>query len=75
GVILGTYLHGLFDSESAITSILQWAGLDKPLESNYQDKCEDGINRLANIIDDCIDMKIIYSALKIKKTQHRFVNQ
>ena len=68
GIILGTYLHGLFDSESAITAILQWAGLDKPVESNYQLKCEDGINKLADVIEKCVDLDLVYGALNIEKT-------
>lgn len=66
GLILGTYLHGLFDSESAISAILQWAGLDNPLESNYHDKSESSINQLADAIESCIDMNQIYKALQIK---------
>ncbi|MFV1982797.1 MAG: cobyric acid synthase [Thiohalomonadales bacterium] len=63
GIILGTYLHGLFDSESALTAILKWAGLDEAVESNYQVKCEDSINRLADVIEQCVGMDVIYRAL------------
>jgi adenosylcobyric acid synthase len=70
GLILGTYLHGLFDSESTITAILQWAGLDAPVASNYQAKKEEGINRLANVIEESIDMTLIYDALKINAHTH-----
>jgi len=75
GVILGTYLHGLFDSESAITAILQWAGLEKPVKSNYPQKCEDGINRLADVVEECIDMELIYDVLEVRKSNKNLLSQ
>jgi len=72
GTILGSYLHGLFDTESAMNAILQWAGLSNPAASNFQSKCSESIETLANAIDHYIDMEVIYSALNIEhinKTQ------
>ncbi len=67
GMILGTYLHGLFDTETAITALLEWAGIEDTVESNYQDKCEYGINQLADAIENHIDMKEILNILNLKK--------
>jgi len=68
GIIMGTYLHGIFDSESAITAILNWIGINNPAKSNYPAKCEAGINQLADAIEKYIDIELIYKMLNLKVT-------
>jgi len=54
--ILGTYLHGLFDSEKACLQLLNWAGLDKHNErrSKYRSRLT-SIKPLSGQAKHCID--------------------
>ena len=53
--ILGTYLHGLFDSEEALLSLLAWAGLEGVEAFDYEALKEQEINRLADVVEESID--------------------
>ena len=59
--IAGTYLHGLFDQASATSALLQWAGLPDleaqktVLEYDYMQLREDGLNRLADALEQHLD--------------------
>ena len=55
GQILGTYLHGLFDTPAACTALLAWAGLDKADVSDYQALREATFDRLADAVDQHLD--------------------
>ncbi|ADQ83340.1 cobyric acid synthase [Methylovorus sp. MP688] len=61
GQIAGTYLHGLFDQASATSALLQWAGLPDleaqktVLEYDYMQLREDGLNRLADALEQHLD--------------------
>jgi len=65
--IMGTYLHGLFESDSACQSILEWAGLNKTEAINYHDQREHHIDRLADAIEKNIDMNYLFKSLEIKQ--------
>jgi adenosylcobyric acid synthase len=54
--IWGTYLHGLFESASACDAILRWAGLEHPTTPDYHAKREADLERLADVIDQHIDV-------------------
>ncbi len=56
GRILGTYLHGLFDTPGACMALLRWAGLSEVAAFDYPDQREQGIERLADAIERHIDM-------------------
>ncbi len=75
GMILGTYLHGLFDTDTAIATILEWAGVENTVKSNYQSKCEHGINLLADTIENYIDMKEIFKLLNLDRLSCSEKNQ
>jgi len=49
-LILGTYLHGLFDSPKALTSLLNWAGL-KANEFDINLQRENSIEQLASAVE------------------------
>ncbi len=49
--ILGTYLHGLFESPAASASLLRWAGLNDPQALDYRMLREAAINRVAVTIE------------------------
>ncbi|MES2026520.1 MAG: cobyric acid synthase [Pseudomonadota bacterium] len=46
--ILGTYLHGLFDTPSACTALLRWAGLDSDVSVDTARLREASLDRLAD---------------------------
>lgn len=54
--IFGTYLHGIFESESACGAILQWAGLEKAQGVDFDALREEGINRVADAIEQHLDL-------------------
>ena len=60
GRILGCYLHGLFDEGAACAALLQWAGLEQAQATDYRDVRERQIGRLADVIEDNIDIVKIY---------------
>jgi len=55
-LILGTYLHGLFENQETCDSLLTWAGLAEPKTPNYHQIRESEINRLALIMKNNLDM-------------------
>ena len=57
GHILGTYLHGLFDTAPARDALLRWAGLAVRETPDYRQLREDGINRLADAIAEHLDLR------------------
>jgi adenosylcobyric acid synthase len=59
GQIMGTYLHGLFESSAATDAILRWAGLDQDASPNYAAIREAEIDRLAEAVATHLDMKQI----------------
>jgi len=62
-LILGTYLHGLFKNQSSCSSLLQWAGLQTPDTPDYRQFRETEINRLAQTMEQHIDIPEISQLL------------
>ncbi len=60
GQIFGTYLHGVFEQPDACTAILKWAGLQEASRIDYHLLREDGINRMADAIEESLDMRQIF---------------
>ena len=61
GQVIGSYLHGLFDSASACDSLLEWAGLCGAKSLDME--AERGINRLADAMEAELDIERIVSIL------------
>ncbi len=61
--ILGTYLHGLFDNSEACRALLQWAGLEQVQRVDYRERQETDINRLADAIEESLDLSVIFAGL------------
>ena len=59
GQVMGTYLHGLFESAEACASMLSWAGLEAVEEIDYYALREAGIDRLADAIEQHIDLSVL----------------
>jgi adenosylcobyric acid synthase len=56
GRILGTYLHGIFESPAAGAALLRWAGLREPREIDYREVRERAIDRLADSVAAHLDL-------------------
>ncbi len=63
GNILGTYLHGLFDTPQACAALLRWAGLDTIQHFDYPRLREQNIDRLADAVEQYLDMKHVDALL------------
>ncbi|WP_191485242.1 cobyric acid synthase [Pseudomonas sp. FEN] len=55
GQVLGTYLHGLFESPRACAALLRWAGLAQVREVDYHALRERDIERLADLVENHLD--------------------
>ena len=61
GQVIGTYLHGVFDSKKSCSLLLNWAGTELQSDSHnitsYRDVREEQIDRLADILEQhlCMD--------------------
>lgn len=64
GQVMGTYLHGLFNSDEASSAILKWAGLKQTLEFNYEELREKGINDMADLCEEHLDVKAILDLIE-----------
>ncbi len=63
GQVLGTYLHGLFDSAAACDALLRWAGLPDPRSQDHESVREAGIEGLADAVEAHLDMDRIETLL------------
>ena len=63
GQILGSYLHGIFDHQDACRAILTWAGFAHIDTPDYSALRAKGINRIADAIEEHIDMAAINSII------------
>lgn len=59
GLILGTYLHGVFESGSACNALLRWAGLKRVQTPDYRALREAAIDRLADAVEEHLDVERI----------------
>jgi adenosylcobyric acid synthase len=55
GQVLGTYLHGLFETPEACSALLRWAGLREVQQVDYQALRERDIERLADLVEAHLD--------------------
>ena len=51
GQVVGTYLHGLFDSTAAAESLMRWAGLDEFETADYDAVREQEFDRVADMLE------------------------
>ncbi|WP_439864418.1 cobyric acid synthase [Pseudomonas antarctica] len=59
GQILGTYLHGLFETPAACSALLRWAGLRDVQEVDYHALRERDIERLADLVENHLDTTLL----------------
>jgi adenosylcobyric acid synthase len=63
GQAAGAYLHGVFESPRGAAAILRWAGLEDPKEQDYHALRERDIERLADLVEERLDTKLILALL------------
>jgi len=51
GQVMGTYLHGLFETQSSCAAVLRWAGLEQVQDVDYHALRELDIERLADLVE------------------------
>lgn len=59
GQILGTYLHGLFETPAACSAVLRWAGLQDVQEVDCHGLRERDIERLADLVEQHLDTRLL----------------
>ncbi len=64
GQVLGTYLHGLFESSAALAALLTWAGLRQVEHTDYEALREAAFDRLADTLDQHLDPHWLCSLLE-----------
>ena len=69
GLVIGTYLHGLFDQPSARDALLSWAGLSVEEAPAIADIQEAELERLADSIEASLDCERLFPALAGKSGQ------
>lgn len=63
--IMGTYCHGLFEDQSSCQSMLEWAGVTNAESVDYFKRREDDINRLADTIEQHIDLEALFDLIDL----------
>ncbi|GAB4353449.1 MAG: cobyric acid synthase [Gammaproteobacteria bacterium] len=66
GQIMGTYLHGLFESPPACTALLAWGGLDQAPAINYPALREAAFDRLADAVENHLDTGALQHILALR---------
>ena len=63
--VVGTYVHGLFDSDAALQWLFDWVEFKNTPVENFQQQREQGINRIADIVEEYLDMDKINEMLNM----------
>lgn len=66
GQILGTYLHGLFETPEACSALLRWAGLQDVQQVDYHALRERDIERLADLVENHLDGTLLRELCGLK---------
>lgn len=66
GQILGSYVHGLFDTPEALSALLQWAGLRNPEPLDLARLREQSIDRLADTLEQHLDLRAVCALLMLE---------
>lgn len=63
GQIIGSYVHGLFETAEAAAAVLRWAGLAAPQVSDHAARREAALNRLADTLEQHLDLDRLLAPL------------
>ncbi len=64
--VLGTYLHGLFDTPEMLAHWMQWAGLGALDDFDYPEFREAQIERLADEVERCMPIEMLRELLSME---------
>ena len=64
GQIVGTYLHGLFESKDVIQAILAWVSGKTYSVVDWNQVREQELEKLADMLEDNLDIGMIFKAIK-----------
>ncbi len=69
--VAGTYVHGVFDTSDAAETLLHWAGMRSGMQKgeDLATARERGLERLADSLEEHLDMKYIRTLLQAKWTE------
>jgi len=67
GVVMGTYLHGLFEEPAACDALLRWAGLAAPQSPDYAAHCAAQLDRLADTVEEHLDLHALGRLLALEE--------
>jgi adenosylcobyric acid synthase len=59
--VMGTYLHGIFDTPEAATALLKWAGLESTQAADLDAIRENQLERLADCLEENLDSAFLGS--------------
>ncbi len=63
--VIGTYLHGLFETQESCDSLLRWAGLTNPQSPDYHQQREQGIDRITDAVTAHLDLPALARLLAL----------
>lgn len=66
GHILGSYVHGLFDTPEALTALLRWAGLREVQTLDVAAQREAALDRLADTLEAHLDLPRVFALLQLE---------
>jgi len=62
--VVGTYFHGIFDTQESCTTLLEWAGLKQAHSPDISALREASIERLADMLTEHLDMARLLAILE-----------
>lgn len=65
GRILGSYVHGLFDTPQALVAVLAWAGLRDAQPLDLGARREAALERLADVVEQHLDLPKLFQLLEL----------
>lgn len=66
--VLGTYLHGLFDTTEASETVLKWAGLNSGDAVDLNQHREEQLNRLADCLEQSLNEPLLRALELLKQS-------
>lgn len=64
GRVLGTYVHGLFDTQEALSALLTYVGVQSPKAIDYEALLEASLDRLADTIETHLDLSRVDALIR-----------
>lgn len=62
----GTYIHGIFDNQEIVNSVLKESGQNVFTEMDFQQFKEEQYDKLADLIRENVDMEYIYGTMELE---------